>query len=698
MSQAEWIAAVIGAAGWLCEGIGSNARDDVTRFLAQICDAANLDALAEVVRRDPMLLEASWLRIERVRGLKGPSQQLRRQIRQRIDFLEEQEAQQQRQARAAAEAQRDRRVGTQLPGAPGGDCVVPLGYRLDAGGVRRSRDDGGWDTVITTPLVVTGRKADVDTGEHQIELSWLKDGAWRRQCFERHTLADTRSIVGLSSWGLDINALNARAAMARIASFEQENLPRLPLKQLTAHMGWVDDHTFVWGHKTISSDPDASITFAPPAGDGSEQIADALHQKGSYGEWLGLIKLAMQFPHLTFLLFVGLVPPILKILGAENFVVHLWGETSSGKTTAQMIAASIWGSPSGKNGILFGWDSTRVALERLAGCLQDLPLIIDDTKRARGAQWVTQFVYDLAAGRGRSRGSPDGLRRSSYWCTVCVSSGESEITAHSEDGGAHARVISIQGSPFGASTPQTAALVMRLRDGVQEHYGHAGPLFVQAIVRDPTARQILLNVHQQARLRWQARAQGHPVASRLADYFATIEVAGHFAKQVLDLDVDADAMLAQVWQKVASGLQHADLPRKALEQTFQWAVIHRDTFYPDGQSPGFRGWSGAWTGGDGSPSNQQEWTGIAFIGTILEQVLCDFGHEPRSIITSWAGRGWLQCDPDRHTQRVNVGGQRVRCVCITRQALVSIGAAEEAPVAEGHGEAVTTTNRPQEVE
>ena len=41
----------------------------------------------------------------------------------------------------------------------------------------------------------------------------------------------------------------------------------------------------------------------------------------------------------------GLVGPMLDLCDADGFGIHLFGKSSSGKTTAAVLAASIWGPP-----------------------------------------------------------------------------------------------------------------------------------------------------------------------------------------------------------------------------------------------------------------------------------------------------------------------------------------------------------------
>ena len=82
---------------------------------------------------------------------------------------------------------------------------------------------------------------------------------------------------------------------------------------------------------------------------------------------------------------MALAPPMLEILGASNFVLDFAGATSSGKTTTLRVAASCWGKPDERSdeSAMHTWDVTRVFLERASTIISGMPLILDDTKRAK---------------------------------------------------------------------------------------------------------------------------------------------------------------------------------------------------------------------------------------------------------------------------------------------------------------------------
>src|SRR5262249_41242302 len=151
-------------------------------------------------------------------------------------------------------------------------------------------------------------------------------------------------------------------------------------------------------------------------------------------------------------IYVACAAPMLMILGTPNIVVSDSGPTTGGKTVKLRVAGSVWGGPdeTSPHTVVYTWDATPVWRGRGPRTLGSLPLILDDTMRARRPQDVQQTIYDAASGRGRGRGSPKGLAAQGAWRTVLMTSGERPLASFTQAGGTHARVLeSWATSPFG---------------------------------------------------------------------------------------------------------------------------------------------------------------------------------------------------------------------------------------------------------
>lgn len=88
---------------------------------------------------------------------------------------------------------------------------------------------------------------------------------------------------------------------------------------------------------------------------------------------------------------------LLSLLRVNGGGVHLVGDSSSGKSLAQLIAASVWGNPE-----IFAasWDLSKGGLEIEASSRNDIRLSLDEIKRADPRR-VREMAYALANGQGK---------------------------------------------------------------------------------------------------------------------------------------------------------------------------------------------------------------------------------------------------------------------------------------------------------
>lgn len=607
-----------------------------------------------------------------------------------------------------------------VPNAPVPDSVMmPHGFRVDATGLyqfkRKAEGGDGWVCISPTPFIIQAKAKNRNTNNEIVRLAWADADAWRTITVSRGEIADDKRIVGLADKGAPVNSVTARSLVEFFAAFEALNCD-LPQTVTTSHLGWVgssDRPGFLWGRNLVLPDgevimeaqveklpPDQwpeGLAFFEPPDDGDAQLAGAFRAQGSLKAWLKAMKLVRRYPVVNFAVLASLAAPLLHILNAPNIIVDLSCETSTGKTTALKVAASVWGNPDDRSPspLVRSWDATRVYVERSAGLLHSLPLLLDETKRAKDPRQVSQFLYDYAQGQGKGRGSIKGTRGSSTWRGVLISTGENKaVDFAAGDGGAHARVISIAGKPLGKATPNKTRRIARLMSILESNYGHAGLLFLQYLISKRKRWPKWQKRYQNFRREYEQEAGTNSVALRQASYFAAIRLAGFLANKVLALPFDVEAHISEVYNLAVVEVAAADRPREALALVYAWAVQYQARFWGRGnedKTPA-QGWLGAWPninwsrstreiiranrGCDGIPSddNGDNWYYIAYLPHKLEDYLRQKGFEPKSTIRAWKERGWLDVNGEAkgNQKKVAVGNERTRCVVVRRAAIESL--------------------------
>jgi putative DNA primase/helicase len=596
------------------------------------------------------------------------------------------------------------RVAEALDDAPGsGDLLIPLGYEVGMGGVSALRIDPNTfeerrTFVAHAPVFIAGRMSDIHDGGESVELVFRRAGGWRRHTIERSTIASKGEIVKLASVGLPVTSGNAGAMVEYLAEFENTNIERLPHARVSGQMGWQGrkgERGFLWGRQLLGAGEDlftgpAELEEISPekwpkdlicfrgADSGDDQLAAGFHASGTFEGWQETITALKPYPRVRLALYGALCAPLLKVLGASNFIMDWSYPTSTGKTTTLRVGASCWGNPDERSPetVIGSWDATRVWIERAGASLNNLPLILDETKRARYPSNVGQTLYDVASGRGRGRGSKRGMGRAGNWSTVLLSTGEQPATTFTEDGGTRARTLVLWGPPFGSTDEKTALLVNKLNLGILQNYGHAGPRLIHYLMATQDKWEELRTQYQDYRQRYLEMAKGDPVLGRFADYLAVLTLTAWLVTEAGIVPWEYENPIEPLWETLSAEMSEADRAKHALDSILSWAYANEHAFHgrerkdqndnPIAPSGGF---AGRWD--DDSVFGDNNWSFIAFYPHVLKKLLKDQGHEFESILRSWRDRGWLDTSGDRKRlqKKVRVSGQERRMVAIKRSAI-----------------------------
>ncbi|END8816602.1 DUF927 domain-containing protein, partial [Escherichia coli] len=121
----------------------------------------------------------------------------------------------------------------------------------------------------------------------------------------------------------------------------------------------------------------------------------------------------------------SLAAPLIGLVGADGFGVHLFEQSSAGKTTTQNIASSLWGEPDAQR---LTWYGTALGIANEAEAHNDGLLPLDEIGQAGNAREVSTSAYTLFNGSGKLQGAKDGGNREmKHWRTVAISTGEMDV-------------------------------------------------------------------------------------------------------------------------------------------------------------------------------------------------------------------------------------------------------------------------------
>lgn len=242
----------------------------------------------------------------------------------------------------------------------------------------------------------------------------------------------------------------------------------------------------------------------------------------------------------VFAISAAFAAPLLTPLEVSGVGFHIRGASSTGKSTALVLAASVQGNPDP----LPKWRATDSALEGFAAMRNDAMMCLDEMGQA-DAKVISQSAYMLAQGQGKMRSQRDTrLRPTATWKTLFLSNGEISLAdmlaseGKKVKAGQEVRVVDLpadagQGLGIFNQIPQQFATAGAFADSLKQAAGqHHGAIFREYLRLLTQQRDKHITTVNDYRSDWKAEyvpeGAGGQVL-RVADAFAVVAAAGELA-------------------------------------------------------------------------------------------------------------------------------------------------------------------------
>jgi putative DNA primase/helicase len=300
--------------------------------------------------------------------------------------------------------------------------------------------------------------------------------------------------------------------------------------------GWHSESCFVLPSQIIGLNGNSEGVWF----DGKSS-ANVYEKKGDYKQWqVQVAEHCQGNPYLILALSAAFVGPILVELNESGAGFHYFSDSTTGKTTAQIVSGSAWGS---REDFLCSWRTTDNALEAIASSRSDTFTVLDESHQVE-PKHLDVAAYLLLNQKGKARLNRDATPKPlAKWRTCVLSSGERSIEAHlarakiDYKAGQCVRIVDIDvshDSKFGLFDDLHGAkdaneFSAALRAAAAQHYGFAGPQFVAWLLKNPKWRT---GVRALLKAIIQKFPTGlNPQQERVARTFCFAAVAGELAIQ-----------------------------------------------------------------------------------------------------------------------------------------------------------------------
>lgn len=342
---------------------------------------------------------------------------------------------------------------------------------------------------VCAPLRIIAKTRGAKSADWGRLLEWHDpDGRPHRWAVPAELLAGDGLEVRRELMRLGLEVAPSKRARDLLSTYMQV-WPVTERARCVERLGW-HGAVYVLPDEAIGAEAEAVVFQSAAA------IEPAYAQAGTVAHWRDAVAaLAAGNSRMVFAICTALAPVLASLVGEDSGGFHLRGKSSSGKSTALALAASVWGNPASFTRL---WRTTTNGLEGLAAVHSDCVLILDELSQMDPRE-AGDAAYLLANGQGKTRASRAGMaRQPARWRLLFLSAGEESLSAmmgragKRSNAGQEVRLADIEadaGAGLGAfetlhGHPTGAALSLALKDAASQHHGAVGVEWLRRVVAD----------------------------------------------------------------------------------------------------------------------------------------------------------------------------------------------------------------------
>ncbi len=261
-------------------------------------------------------------------------------------------------------------------------------------------------------------------------------------------------------------------------------------------------------------------------------------QKGSLNDWKdGINELVIGHIGLEIALLTSICAImngyIGKDVGMQTFITHLYGSSSTGKTTAEKLAVSFFSAPEfGASSLLNTFNGTFNSLINLIGSNYGMLIVLDDSSNMAITD-TAEFIYAATSNVDKRRlNSSAQQSKPLTWQTVILTSGENPLvnTKNNKDG---YKVRYIDVNVQFTDSAEHSRNIERL---VRNNYGVSLAPFVQAVM--DIDKSEIISVYEKYHKRFLCKLDKGKYNDRLSKIYAMYMLSASLVSKVFDFKIN----------------------------------------------------------------------------------------------------------------------------------------------------------------
>lgn len=275
-------------------------------------------------------------------------------------------------------------------------------------------------------------------------------------------------------------------------------------------------------------------------------------------------------PTMQLALAIGVAAPVAHLLQeaklfSEVLIFCLTGQSSTGKTTALRLMASVYGSPEERQGLIESFNGTDTAIfTMLEG--YGFPSIVDESTASKIKDFAP-FIYNVSKGADRLRCNGEGnLNERRTFSGAVIFSGEISLLQRSTPNlGIPARLVEFMDIPW----TDDAECARRISQGVRANYGTAIVPYAEHLLKLQKKPALLEKAFNQELQRVRDKiGDVSGVEERRLNSYATVTLSAQLFRKAVGLKLNIPAIRDQLVDNHRKSIKKSDLAKELYDSIF----------------------------------------------------------------------------------------------------------------------------------
>lgn len=432
------------------------------------------------------------------------------------------------------------------------------------------KKEDGSEEFIFKDIKIVRRIRNVNTKKIMCIISFKYAEQVIEECVPRSTILTKKNILGLQDIGVGVTEANAHYMIDYIKQQEE----KIEIEVSHSQLGYDSESN---KFRLYNSFPNESIY------DGNIDIKP----KGTYEGWLNIYDKQVKGNSrlelaITIAASSAVIGIIGKEIGIENPIVHIYGDSSTGKTTAVQLGLSIWGSPSLRsNGLVQNYNETINALMHNLKYNHGVAMCFDEISMSESEDF-TGFIYSSTNGKEKGRltyeqGKGYTKQEQATWNTVILSTGEYNILEKAkENDGLKVRVFSIGGFQWTSSSSNSDSI----KNGILDNYGYVGEKFISELMKYDKSElyDLYKSLYEKLVKRFEEEKIWDELTNRRVKYYTILLISANLLNRYLKLGIALKSILSNIFEIESSSIVERNVGEQAYKSFLELVAKNRKKF------------------------------------------------------------------------------------------------------------------------